>query len=273
MNPLNLLLVLALAVYTVSGQQQPLSEPNCGRRPLFQPSKIVNGTEAIPGDWGWTVSITRNGNHFCGGILFNKRFVLTAGHCLAGNSIISNLQVVIGVHNRQQPESWVQRRSVAAIRVHEQYNSFNLRQDIAIIKLASDVVFDDKYIVPVCMPEDAVSQASDKRDAWVVGWGYQKFGGVLFARKQQVEMPILTGAQCTAMYNGQVAPASQICAGDENVGLGACQGDSGGPFSYEVDGKHTVVGIVSWGYDCGQGTVYTRVSFFLNWIRDKMAIM
>jgi len=31
----------------------------------------VNGFQAIPGDWGWQVSLTNMGRHFCGGeVLF-----------------------------------------------------------------------------------------------------------------------------------------------------------------------------------------------------------
>ena len=41
------------------------------------------------------------------------------------------------------------------------------------------------------------------------------------------------------------------------------QGDSGGPLTTNVKGQHFVVGIVSWGYKCGEKNnpgVYTDVS-------------
>lgn len=46
-------------------------------------------------------------------------------------------------------------------------------------------------------------------------------------------------------------------------------GDSGGPLV--VSGE--LVGLVSWGIPCGQGypDVFTRVSEFSGWVKEKMA--
>jgi len=52
-----------------------------------------------------------------------------------------------------------------------------------------------------------------------------------------------------------------------------CLGDSGGPFVRLMeDGKWYVIGLISWGYDCGKGTVYTKVTSFLPWINSKIAL-
>jgi secreted trypsin-like serine protease len=73
-------LILACVIAASSAQLNP---PGCGKRPLSN-GKIVGGTEAIPGDWGWQVSMQYYGYHYCGGSLINKNWVVLAAHCVYG---------------------------------------------------------------------------------------------------------------------------------------------------------------------------------------------
>lgn len=51
----------------------------CGVTPLN--TRIVGGEDAPPGSWPWQVSLQRFGDHFCGGSLINKEWVMSAAHC------------------------------------------------------------------------------------------------------------------------------------------------------------------------------------------------
>ncbi len=74
--------------------------------------------------------------------------------------------------------------------------------------------------------------------------------------------------------------ASQICAGFDDADTpteavsDSCQGDSGGALvAFGADGWPYQVGVVSYGYGCawpGAYGVYTRVSAFADWIRERV---
>ena len=87
----------------------------------------------------------------------------------------------------------------------------------------------------------------------------------------EAEVPIPTNAECNRQfYQGQVK-AHHICAGNGNPN--ACSGDSGGPMSCEYNGVWYVAGVTSWGSLMCQGVpgVYTRLTYYDDWIKEHMA--
>ena len=64
-----------------------------------------------------------------------------------------------------------------------------------------------------------------------------------------------------------------LCAGGE-LNKDGCQGDSGGPLTVEVNGKHVLIGDVSFGNGCGlagQYGVYGDVAYFRTWVDSTVA--
>jgi len=83
------------------------------------------------------------------------------------------------------------------------------------------------------------------------------------------DMPILSTQECLKFDGGfnKAVPDSNICGhgrNQEDVG----PGDSGGPIVIKNGNDFTVVGISS--YIIGNGSFFTQVSHFINFIRDGM---
>ena len=46
--------------------------------------RISNGIQANTGDFPFIVSVTINGQHLCGGFIYNKDWVVTSASCVYG---------------------------------------------------------------------------------------------------------------------------------------------------------------------------------------------
>jgi hypothetical protein len=80
----------------------------------------------------------------------------------------------------------------------------------------------------------------------------------------------LTHDECNQKYDGKIVEDVMLCAGVPSGGKDSCQGDSGGPI---IDSNGVQVGIVSWGYGCGQKEfpgVYSRISGAADWINARI---
>jgi len=248
---------------------------DAGSQPL--PLKqIVGGVAARPYEFPWQASMRRKAtnSHFCGGFIMNERWVMTASHCMSGETP-AILSVVVGDHTRNDASNTVRRSmDVERIFMHEQYNSRTLVNDIALVKLSTPIPF-SADIQPICAPEPTDQYVY--RKTVCSGWGTLSSGGACCPQTlQYVSMNTTTNAYCDQAYPRDTISADMICATD-NTGSrdrDSCQGDSGGPLSVrEQDGSFTVTGIVSWGIGCASGYpgVYARVSHFNQWILDKLA--
>lgn len=96
-------------------------------------------------------------------------------------------------------------------------------------------------------------------------------GGKESMVQRQAILPVWRNEECNAAYY-QPITSSFLCAGYSQGGKDACQGDSGGPLILKIEGRWTQIGIVSFGNKCGEPGypgVYTRVSEFIDWIKNN----
>ncbi|XP_062963508.1 transmembrane protease serine 11D-like, partial [Cynocephalus volans] len=246
----------------------------CGARPdviTLSEQRIIGGTEADEGDWPWQVSLEVNNVHRCGGTLISNSWILTAAHCFRSNSFASQWTATFGTST----SSPILRIGVRNIIVHQNYKHATHENDIAAVQLENSVTF-TKIIHRVCLP-DATQNIASGSTAYVTGWGSQEYGGNTVTDLQQVQVRIISNEACNAQdsYNGAIL-SGMLCAGLPGGGADACQGDSGGPLVQE-DSRQLwfLVGIVSWGYQCGlpdKPGVYTRVTAYRDWITEQTGI-
>ncbi|EOA94198.1 Chymotrypsin-like protease CTRL-1, partial [Anas platyrhynchos] len=225
--------------------------------------RIINGQNAVSGSWPWQVSLqTRTGSHFCGGSLINEYWVVTAAHCEFNP--YSHV-VVLGEYDRYSGSEAVQVKTVTKAVTHPNWDSYNLNNDITLLKLSSPAQLGPR-VAPVCLAPANLALPSDLQCV-TTGWGRTNTNSnALAVRLQQVTLPLVSSSQCM-QYWGSSITSSMLCAG--GVGASSCQGDSGGPLVYQNGNVWTLIGIVSWGSsNCNIRTpaVYTRVSQFRNWI-------
>lgn len=233
--------------------------------------EIVGGQQARAHEFPWQTSMRRKStnSHFCGGSIINNRWIITASHCMSGESP-AILSVVIGDHTRNDQTNAVrQTLDVDSIFMHPDYNSRTLVNDVALVKVSTPITFGPD-LQPVCGPEP--TDQYEYKKSVCSGWGTLSSGGPCCPQTlNYVSLNITTNTFCNDAYPRDQITADMICASD-NIGgteRDSCQGDSGGPLAVKgPNGAFTIVGIVSWGIGCASGFpgVYSRVGHFNDWI-------
>ena len=226
-------------------------------------ARIVGGKPAIPNEFPWVGALVYKGKRpydaFCGASLVHPKWVMTAAHCMEGEST-NSFEVVIGLNNLKTEKGHV--RTVNQIIVHPDYDNYWLYSDIAMIELSEPVV----DIQPVSLCYDYVKKSG--KSLTVMGWGDLKENGSGSNVLMKVSIPIVSDSACKLTYPGEIDDG-MFCAGLEIGGKDSCQGDSGGPAIVWMDNQWQLIGLVSWGNGCARAGfygVYTRIQQFFSFV-------
>nr|XP_026492018.1 phenoloxidase-activating enzyme-like isoform X3 [Vanessa tameamea] len=263
-------------------------------------NKIFGGNETAIDQYPWLTILEYRGikdnkiKLLCGGALISSKYVLTAGHCVAGQvlRVGTPVNVRLGEYDTasydkdcvevegggQDCNEPVMIIPIEKVIPHKDYNpeSALKRHDIALLRLTDAAPYTD-FIRPICLPISDIMQTTSPHMLFVAGWGaisdMKSFSNV----KLHVELPYKPLKECQRSYEvpGRKVKLwnGQICAGGVE-GKDSCKGDSGGPLMFDTGRIYQVVGIVSFGpTPCGIESVpgvYTKVYEYLPWIRRQM---
>ena len=161
------------------------------------------------------------------------------------------------------------------IEISRYFISVDLSCSLNVCKLKSsncDIHNNIRVLVvqPICLPDP--TQDYDNVSAVVTGWGRLNSTGPQSDTLQEARVNTMTNTACARSHGDHKITENMICAGA--AGRDACWGDAGGPLAVMgLNGEYRQIGVVSFGRGCarpGYPGVYTRVTSFLPWIRQRM---
>ncbi len=210
-----------------------------------QHQPILNGDRDTSQAHMAVVLVYMNGS-MCTGTLIAPRTILTAGHCLDGQST-SSVTVGFGTYTSSWGGGDLDWINSEELKVHPQYDLGGgyspPKNDVALIRLASDAPRGIS-LIPHLPHALGVTNADIGSNLEFVGFGQTETGstGTKMTVTEELDWVCVDNYGC---YYGGVR-AGQYTIGQDQVPGGICSGDSGGPALIVRNGQEYVAGIASY---------------------------
>lgn len=184
---------------------------------------------------------------------------------------VDSVDVHLGSTIRSSPKV---KHSVSKDRIiiHEGWNPKTLLNDISLIRIPYTEF--SNAIRAVDLPRRESHYSTYVNDEAVAsGWGRTSdSSNAVASRLQYADMRIISNDACRKTYPLNVR-ASNICV-STSAAVSTCNGDSGGPLVLKHNKEQ--VGLTSFGSSAGcekeLPAAFTRVTSYLDWIKDKTGI-
>ncbi|MFJ5261784.1 S1 family peptidase [Streptomyces sp. NPDC088387] len=227
------------------------------------PSPIVGGSTTTTTAYPFVMQITdASQNQFCGGTLVTPTKVITAAHCMVGETT-SSVRVVGGRTYLNGTNGTVAR--VSRIWINPDYQTVTRGDDVAVLTLSTAMPYTTARYVSASDTGVYATGAT----ARVLGWGTTSENGSSSNQLRTATVPTVSDSSCRTSYGTRFVASDMVCAGYTQGGVDTCQGDSGGPFL--IGG--VLAGVTSWGDGCaraGLPGVYTRLTTFSNLVTAQV---
>ncbi|XP_055500689.1 coagulation factor X-like [Leucoraja erinacea] len=221
------------------------------------------------GEYPWQVLVKNDDETVCGGAILNEDFVLTSAACVKHMQFST---VVLGEHNLEEEEGTEQVINISRTYIHSRYSQVTFENDIALLQLEMPIQFNN-YTSPICLPE------VDFAEFFLMNSEYGAISGWKL-KQGRVEQPVMLGvpyvpyikhASCEGVQSFPLVNR-MFCAGFEELEDPLCSLIRGSPLVTSYKGVWFLTGL-SLGadeYNCNKIPVYTKVSRYINWIKQIM---
>ncbi|KAG5669781.1 hypothetical protein PVAND_000074 [Polypedilum vanderplanki] len=250
---------------------------------ILKVGAIYDGDTAKEHQFPYTV-LVHSPQFFCAGAIISDRHIITAAHCLMSIRKGGKAVVNVGVHEYYGGGlSDGITLSSSKFWIHENFTMPSAVFDIGIIELKVPLNFSEKISsLKLSTKENADLDVEDK-DVVLSGWGYTYDYSGASRELQYTNLTLYPLNECKKFKSHYIENLNEnhICA-RKTKGL-PCSGDSGAVMVSRKTKK--IVGILSYVKDAENGVdihyndcisdvpvVATRVSSYINWIKEKTGL-
>uniref|UniRef100_A0A182N967 Peptidase S1 domain-containing protein n=1 Tax=Anopheles dirus TaxID=7168 RepID=A0A182N967_9DIPT len=154
---------------------------SCGKRKVAS-LLIHNGDESKEGFWPWHAVLYRKTRqsqaYACGGSIIDQNTILTVGRSRLWNF-----------------NKWIQQPETFELIVHPEYNADLVGNDIGLVKLSSDISY-NQYVQPICLwDRDAGEQEIVGNWGTVIGFGLDE-SDMVSESLRGARVPVVSLVQC-----------------------------------------------------------------------------